>query len=129
MKNLLTMSAVIEVGAGLALLALPAALLFGPPLDTPAGATVVRVAGAALLAIGVACWLARGDSQSRAARGLISALVIYNAGTVIAMVYAGLRLGLSSSGLWPAALIHAVMTVWCVASLLRGRATGRGRGR
>lgn len=122
MKNLLTTTAVIEAGAGLALLALPAALVFGPSLDTPAGATVVRVAGAALLTIGVASWLARSDAQSHAARGLVSALVIYNAGTATALAYAGVAMGLSSSGLWPAALIHAVMTVWCVASLLRSRA-------
>ena len=124
MKKLLTTTAVIEAGAGLALLALPAALLFGPTLDTPAGATDVRVAGAALLAIGVACWLARSDAQSTAARGLVSALVVYNAGTVTAMLYAGVDLGLASGSVWPAALVHAAMTVWCVASLLRSRATG-----
>jgi len=122
MKNLLTATAVIEAGAGLALLALPATLLFGPSLDSPAGWAVVHVAGAALLAIGVACWLARGDAQSRAARGLVVGLVIYNAGTFAALVYAAMVMGLSSSGIWPAALIHAVMLAWCVASLLRSRA-------
>lgn len=122
MKNLLTATAVIEAGAGLALLALPATLLFGPSLDSPAGWAVVRVAGAALLAIGVACWLARRDALSRAARGLVVGLVIYNAGTVTALAYAGAVMGLSSGGLWPAVLIHAVMLAWCVASLLRSRA-------
>ena len=63
----------------------------------------------------------RGDALSRAARGLVVALVIYNAGTVAALAYAGMALGLSSSGLWPAALIHAVMLAWCVANLLRSR--------
>ena len=122
MKNLLTATAAIEAGAGLALLALPATVLFGPTLDSAAGATVVRVAGAALLAIGVACWLARGDAQSRAARGLVGGLVIYNVGTVATLAYAGMVMDLASSGLLPAALIHAVMTVWCVASLATGRA-------
>jgi len=122
MKNLLTATAVIEAGAGLALLVLPATLLFGPSLDSPAGWAVVHVAGAALLAIGVACWLARGDALSRAARGLVVGLVIYNAGTVAALAYAGVAMGLASGGLWPAALLHAVMLAWCVASLLQRRA-------
>jgi hypothetical protein len=120
MKNVLTVTAVIEVGAGLLLVALPSlatALLFGPSLDTPAG--VVRVAGAVLLATGVACWLARNDGQSRLARGLVGAMVFYNAAVLTVFVYVGLGLGLSSDGLWPAALIHAVMAAWCVMSLLR----------
>lgn len=125
MKNLLTATAVIEAGAGLALLALPATLVFGPALDSAAGATVVRVAGAALLAIGVACWLARGDARSRAARALVGGLLIYNVGTVATLTYAGLVMGLTSSGLWPAMLIHTIMTVWCVASLATGRVPPR----
>ena len=124
MKNVLTMTAVLEVGAGLLLLVLPslaATLLFGSSLDTPAGLAVVRVAGAALLTIGVACWLARQDGQSQAARGLVGALVLYNAAIITLSVYAGIGLGLSSNGLWPSALIHAAMTIWCVISLLKSR--------
>jgi len=124
MKNVLTMTAVLEVGAGLLLLVLPslaATLLFGSSLDTPAGLAVVRVAGAALLTIGVASWLARQDGQSQAARGLVGALVLYNAAIITLSVYAGIGLGLSSNGLWPSALIHAAMTIWCVISLLKSR--------
>ncbi len=120
MKHLLTATAVLEVGAGLALLTAPS-LVFGPAIDTPTGSTVARIAGAALLAIGVACWLARQDGQSQAARGLVGGLVVYNALVVAALVYAGTALGLSSGGLWPAAAIHAVMTAWCVTSLKRRR--------
>jgi uncharacterized protein YjeT (DUF2065 family) len=120
MKNVLTATAVIEVGAGLLLVALPSlatTLLFGSSLDTPAG--VVRVAGAVLLAVGVACWLVRNDGQSRLARALVGAMVFYNGAVLTVFVYLGLGLGLSSDGLWPAALIHAVMAAWCVISLLR----------
>jgi hypothetical protein len=122
MKNVLTMTAVIEVGAGLLLLARPslaATLLFGSSLDTPSGLTVVRVAGAALLAIGVASWLVRHNGQSHAARRLVGTLVLYNAAILTVLVYAGIGLGLSSNGLWPSALVHAAMTVWCVISLLK----------
>jgi hypothetical protein len=99
--------------------ALAATLLFGSPLDSPAGLTAGRSAGAALIAIGVASWLMRNDAQSRAARGLVGALTIYNTAIVAIFAYAGLGLGVSSSGLWPGALVHAAMAVWCVVSLLR----------
>jgi hypothetical protein len=68
MKNLLTATAAMEGVAGMALAAwppMPAALLLGTSLDTPAALTVARLAGAALLALGVACWLARDDAASR----------------------------------------------------------------
>ena len=120
MKHLLTATAVLEVGAGLALLTVPS-LVFGPEIDTPTGTTVARVAGAALLAIGVACWLARHDGQGQAGRGLIGGLVAYNALVAAVLAYAGTALGLSSGGLWPAAAIHAVMTAWCVTSLMGSR--------
>jgi hypothetical protein len=120
MKTLLTATAALEAGAGLALLTVPT-LLFGPEIDTPTGSTVARIAGVSLLAIGVACWLARHDGQSSAARGLVGGLLLYNAGVVAILVYAAMALGLSSGGLWPAAAIHAAMTVWCMTSLLRKR--------
>ena len=123
MKHLLTATAALEVGAGLALLAAPA-LVFGPAIATPTGSTVARVAGAALLAIAVACWLARHDGQSHAARGIVGGLVIYNAVVVAVLAYAGTALGLASGGLWPAAAIHAVMAAWCVTRLRRSGTTG-----
>jgi hypothetical protein len=120
-KNLLTLEAVIEVGAGLGMVVLPsllATLLLGSSLDTPVALTVARVAGVALLALGIACWLARHDGQSRAARGLLGAMVVYNAGVFMVLVYAGIGLGVSGTGLWPVVVVHAAMTVWCVMGLL-----------
>jgi heme A synthase len=78
------------------------------------------VAGVALLALWVACWLARHDGQSRAARGLVGAMVLDNAAVVVLLVYAGIGSGLSGIGLWPVVLVHAAMTVWCAMSLLNG---------
>src|ERR1039458_8973894 len=91
---LYTATAVIEAGAGLALLCFPSvtvSLLLGAPLETPAALTVARVGGAALLTLGVAFWLARGDTQSRAARGLVAAMVLYNLGVAIILGAAGIR--------------------------------------
>ena len=122
MKTLQTVTAVIELGAGLALLCCPSttvALLIGSPLDTPTALTVARVGGAGLLSLGVACWLARGDSQSRAARGLVTAMLLYDIAAVAILGFAGIGFGLHGVALWPAVVLHAVMTVWCVACLRR----------
>ena len=111
-----------EMGAGLALLCCPsvtAALLVGAPLEAPAALTVRRVGGAGLLALGVACWLARGDTQSRAARGLVSAMVLYNLGVVVILGAAGIRSQPVGVALWPVVILHAAMTVWCIRHLVR----------
>ena len=115
-----TATAVIEAGAGLALLCFPSvtvALLLSTPLETIAGFTVARVAGAALLTLGAAFWLARGDRQSRAARGLVAAMVLYNLGAVIILGVAGIRSQPVGLVLWPAVVLHAAMTIWCIMSL------------
>jgi hypothetical protein len=117
MKNLYSVTAVIELGAGLALLCFPSTtveLLVGAPLEDAPALTAARVGGAGLLALGVACWLARGDTESGAARGLIAAMLLYNVAAVGVLVFAGTGFGLYGAALWPAVVLHGVMTVWCV---------------
>ena len=124
MKNLLIVTAVIEAATGLALLGVPSRvvpILLGGSLDTPAALVVGRVGGAALLSIGLSCWLARDDQQSTAATGLIAALLLYNIAAVTVLVYAGIGLALSGIGLWPAVLLHAALAVWCIACLRNQR--------
>ena len=128
MKTLHTATAVIELGAGLALLCFPSAtvmLLVGAPLEAAPALTVGRVGGAGLLALGVACWLARGDTQSRAARGLIAAMSLYNVAAVVVLAFAGIGFGLHGVALWPAVILHAVMTVWCFEWLRRPHSLAR----
>jgi hypothetical protein len=120
MKTLHTATAVIELGAGLALLCFPSAtvmLLVGAPLEAAPALTVARVGGAGLLALGVACWLARDDTQSPAARGLVTAMLLYNAAAVAVLGFAGIGFGLHGLALWPVVVLHALMTLWCLAWL------------
>jgi len=113
-------TAVLEVGAGVALMGAPSvtvALLLGSPLDTSTSVALGRLAGAALLALGVANWLARHDQASRAARGLVGAMVVYNLGAAVVLGTAGLRSPAAGPALWLTVVLHAAMTVWCIASL------------
>jgi hypothetical protein len=123
-KSLLIVTAGLEAAIGVGLLGMPsrvASLLLGALLDTPAALVVARVTGAALLALGVACWLARNDEKSRAAAGVVTAMLLYNVSAVTVLAYAGSGLGLAGIGLWPAVLLHAALAAWCTACLSGGR--------
>jgi hypothetical protein len=127
MRTLFLVTAVIEVGAGLGLALAPVALvsfLLGSSLDTPAAVTVGRVAGTALLALGVACWLARHDGRSRVATGLVTAMLLYNLAAVSILASAGIGLGLGGVALWLAVVLHAAMGAWCIVCLRRKRVYG-----
>ncbi len=114
------MTVLIEAGTGVALLVTPSVvvkLLMGSPLD-PAFAVVLGcVAGAALLALGMACWRARTDIQSPAARGLVTAMLFYNLAAVVLFIYADFYLKLQGIALWSAVILHAAMAAWCLSCL------------
>lgn len=127
MKKLLEMTAVIEAGVGLALLVAPsvvAQLLFGAAISGPA-IPLGRVAGMALLSLGVACWLARDDTQSPSARGLVATMLLYNLGVAAILGVAGVESSTAGVVLWLAVIFHAAMAFWCAAlsSTKRKRAT------
>ena len=68
-KQLLSVTGAAETATGLVLAVAPSLLvelLLGSVSGTDAGITVSRVAGVAILALGVACWLARQDAAGRA---------------------------------------------------------------
>ena len=117
MRALLVVTALLEGVTGLMLVALPsqlATLLLGSSLDSPAPLTIARVAGVALFALAVTCWLTRHDGQSPAARGLVAAMALYHTGVAIVLAYASIGLALSGLGLWPTVLFHTAMTAWCL---------------
>lgn len=119
MKLLLIISAVIEGAIGASLLILPgftASNLLGVPLDTPAGLVAGRIAGAALGALGIACWNARNGKREELAKAVVVALLFYNFAAVMVLVHAGIRLRLLSPLLWPTIVLHLALGVWCVIS-------------
>src|SRR6476620_5737632 len=120
MKLLLIIAGVIEAVAGVALLLIPAvavSALLGTPLDTPTGLVAGRIAGAALVALAIACWQARNGERGSPATGVVEAMLFYNFAAAMVLVYAGIRLDLRSALLWPAIVSHLGLCVWCVSSL------------
>jgi len=120
MKVLLSLTGALEAATGVVLLVAPSVLvelMVGAAPGTPAGVTVSRVTGVAMLALGVACWLARADAASRAARGLVAAMLLYNVAVVAILVLAWASLGLFGIAFWPVVLAHTGLAAWCVACL------------
>ena len=119
-KSLLIVSAVVEVGTGLLLLVAPsltAEVLFGAALVSPGSRLIGRIGGAALLAIGLSCWLERYREGSARAIGLVAGLLVYNAAVVVLVVHGALVDGVSGFGSWPAVGLHSVLLAWCSARL------------
>lgn len=125
-RTFLMLTALLEAATGLLLTILPAL-----PLELLLGATkaaletllVARIAGAALLAIGIACWLARNDTLSNAHFGLVIGVLTYDVAAVALLSYAALVLGMAGIALWPAVAIHAGLGVWGMLCLV-GRPPG-----
>jgi len=116
MKKLLHVAAVIEAATGVALMIHPplvTRLLLGDGVSG-AGMALGRVAGFALLALGLACWpgLESADVNTPALRALLT----YNLLATLYLAYLGIGGELAGSLLWPAVVIHGVLM------LLLGRA-------
>jgi len=54
--------------------------------------------------------LAAFDSQSCSARGVVSAMVLYNVGAVVVLGAAGIQSQPVGIALWPAVILHTAMT-------------------
>jgi hypothetical protein len=119
-KKLLIVTALAETGVGVLLLVSPTlvvTLLLGASPDAPAALVVARIAGAALLSLGCACWLARHDG----ANGLIAAMLLYNSVAVVVLARAAAGAGLVGVLTWPAIALHAALAAWCIACLRGGQ--------
>ena len=120
MKLLLIIAAVLEAVTGLTLLLIPTvavSALLGAPLDTATGLVAARIAGAALVALAIACWRARNGGGRSPATGVVEAMLFYDFAAAMVLVYAGIRLDLRSALLWPTIVLHFCLGVWCVSNL------------
>ena len=129
MKLLLIVSAVIEAAVGASLLLLPyftASSLLGVPIDTAPGIVVARIAGAALLALGIACWNARDGERNGPANGVVIAMMFYNFAAVAVLVWAGIRLELRTPLIWPTIVLHLALGVWCLLTVWRSQRKSAG---
>jgi hypothetical protein len=127
-KLLLLMTAFVEAATGLCLLFLPAvlfAVLLGLEHASVDAILVGRIAGAALLAIGIASWTARTDTFTPAQLGLLTGILVYDAAASMLLAYAGAVLKMTGVLLWPAVALHAILAVWCL-SCLRPDTVARG---
>jgi hypothetical protein len=107
---LLSAAAAIEATTGLALIILPqavASLLLGADLAV-AGIAVARVAGIALLSLGVVSWMSRLDVNKTAA---LAAMLTYNVLVTAFLMYLGFGGELVGILLWPVIALHAVLTL------------------
>jgi hypothetical protein len=111
MKKVLTLAAVAEAATGAALIVVPSLvgrLLLGAEL-TGVSIPVARVLGIALIALGVCCW-----PGSTALCGMLT----YGALVTVYLAYLGL-VGFSGILLWPAVLLHAVLTLLLLRTWLK----------
>jgi hypothetical protein len=119
-KLLLLTTAFVEAATGLCLIFLPGvlfAILLGLEQASVDAIVVGRIAGAALLAIGIASWMARNDTLTPAHLGLLTGILIYDAGASMVLAYAGAILNMIGVLLWPAVALHALLAAWCLSCL------------
>jgi hypothetical protein len=103
MKRALIFAAVGEASTGLALLIVPGLvghLLLGEELNGIA-IPVARVAGIALIGLAVACW----PGTPRAG------MLTYSAAVMLYLAYLGLTGSSTGLLLWPAVILHLILTV------------------
>jgi hypothetical protein len=118
-KKLLAFVAVAEAATGVALVIVPSLvgwLLLGNELSG-VSIPVARVAGMALIALGLACWPGSGadSSLSRALR----AMLCYSLLATLYLAYLGISGEWVGLLLWPAVVLHAILTTLLVRAWLK----------
>jgi hypothetical protein len=119
-KLLLLITAVIELIAGIVMLLIPSQatlLLLGTSLDSPASILIGRLAGSALFAIGIICWLQQKNQIGRQEISAICGVLAYNISIPLLLSYAYFYENLSGILLWPAVGLHLALTIWCILAL------------
>jgi hypothetical protein len=128
LSRLLGLGGVLETVAGLGLLVDPAggaSTLFGASLDGP-GMAIGRIGGGGLLALGIACWLARKTPEAPASVGVAWAYLAYNVVTCITLACASVALGGGSLPALGASVLHGVVGAALLGALLGRRLASTG---
>jgi len=113
MKKVLVFAAVGEAATGVTLLIVPSLvgqLLLGEALGGVA-VPVARVAGIALIALGIACWPGTP----------LVGMLTYSAAVTLYLAYVGFAGGSSGILLWPAVVLHGVLTALLMRASTKGR--------
>ena len=107
LARVLAFSAVAELATGLALIAMPALVitLILAPVTSEMIVPVARVAGIALIALGLACW----PGRHRAVDAAFRALLTYNMLVAAYFAYLGVAQQLGGLLLWPVVGLHAAV--------------------
>jgi hypothetical protein len=108
-RSVLGIAAAVETVTGLLLIVAPhllAKLLFGVEV-TGVAVVIGRVAGIALLALGVGCWLGRQEGTGGWA---LLAMLLYNILVTPYLALVGIGTEFVGVLLWPAVIVHAVLT-------------------
>ena len=111
LKRVLPAAAIAEVATGAALLIVPSLvgrLLLGEEFGGVA-IPVARVAGIALIGLGVACW--PGPP--------LAGMLIYSATITLYLAYLGLADGFTGILLWPAVVVHMILTALLIRDTMR----------
>ena len=113
MKSALTFAAIGEAATGLALLIVPSfvgQLLLG---EQPTGVAVpvARVAGIALIALGITCW------PGPPLVGMLS----YSVLATLYLAYLGFAGSLTGVLLWPVVVLHVILTALLIRDVTRTR--------
>lgn len=115
MKPALVFAAIGETMTGLGLLLFPSwigRLLFGVEL-ADVGAIAARVAGIALIGLGIACWPGMQ----------LIGMLTYSAGVAVFLGWVGLAGGSAGILLWPVVVLHLVLAALLMRGLSRDRDT------
>jgi len=121
MNMLLAFAALAEAATGVALIVVPSPVgrvLLGTELSG-AALPVARVAGIALFSLGLACWPAQGPT-----RAALCGMTTYSLLATVYLVYLGTRGDSVGVLLWPAAGLHALLTLLLGRAWLAARTPG-----
>jgi hypothetical protein len=120
-RSVLGIAAAVEAVTGLMLIVVPhllAKLLLGVEV-TGVAVVIGRVAGIALIALGVGGWLGRNEADG--AGSALSAMLTYDLLVTAYLLVVGLGTEFVGPLLWPAVAAHAVLTALLARFWIRAR--------